>query len=1050
MKNILEFDEFLRSLRQNRNSKHSILIGAGASIESGLPSAMDCIWEWKKQLFISNNPTLTAAYANIKNDIARKNIQQWLDNQTGYPEINSDMEYSFYVEKAYPIPSDRRKYFENLAIDKEASIGYHLLMMLAEKEMIKSVWTTNFDGLVIKTAHNYNLVPIEITLESQDRIFRNDSDKELSCVMLHGDYKYGPLKNTELELDCQSDVFSHAFTYESSKRNFFVIGYSGRDKSLMDVLKKSYSEPGSGRLYWCGYGRNIPSNVQELIEIANLNGREVFYIPTDGFDTTLLNIARMCWDDDLDFQNRIHQLTETLQKFTKDNAISFRVGNGNYNKILQTNVYPIAFPKNCFRFKVLFDKDQEPWKYCKELMQYNIMAVPHEGMIYSWGNRNAIVSICGGKLIGNVDIVPLSRENFINNSAFLELLKRTIVHIISRKTEFPCWNGGVWNPNAKFNMKIGQKNIEAFEAIEISLFFDNRYSYITFNPSYKYADRRNVSRDEHREFSRLYSLRICGGKPNVQYYQYIDKWLRGIFNDCEIKQTYPLESNNETPFTFTIGKSNLSIGVNAKYGEKIPKDYNINRVQLTGEEVKDTELVFYNSNDRNLKTDFHPMRGLTNNGPYDTAINVYGSKKQISLAGIVPIKHKKKLLDFIISLNQQHRTKYNVDYVIDYPGFCQAFGVGLTIPEEDSKSWLSVEIDRKSSLLESAVSYADKINRSIDEIHSRGQVDVILIYVPKEYESINSVKGENYKFDFHDYVKAYAVQKHVSTQFIREETVDDRDMICQIAWAISLAIYVKSGRVPWVLSNLRKDTAFAGIGYSLNHNKDGNQILVGCSHIYSSDGQGLRYKLTKINDVFFDEAKQNPYLSESEAYQLGVGIKDLFYSSFSELPKRVVVHKRTPFKSEEISGIVKCLSSSGIKEIDLIEINYEESVRCFALDKEFKLDGFPVKRGTCFAVNGNTAYLYTHGIATSVRNPNFKYIQGGKSIPAPIKIVKHYGTGDLSQIASEILGLSKMSWNSFGLYTKLPCTIESSNQIAKIGWMLSGYEGAIYEYRHFM
>ena len=35
---------------------------------------------------------------------------------------------------------------------------------------------------------------------------------------------------------------------------------------------------------------------------------------------------------------------------------------------------------------------------------------------------------------------------------------------------------------------------------------------------------------------------------------------------------------------------------------------------------------------------------------------------------------------------------------------------------------------------------------------------------------------------------------------------------------------------------------------------------------------------------------------------------------------------------------------------------------------------FQVKRGTCFAVNGNTAYLYTHGIATSVRNPNFKYI----------------------------------------------------------------------------
>lgn len=56
----------------------------------------------------------------------------------------------------------------------------------------------------------------------------------------------------------------------------------------------------------------------------------------------------------------------------------------------------------------------------------------------------------------------------------------------------------------------------------------------------------------------------------------------------------------------------------------------------------------------------------------------------------------------------------------------------------------------------------------------------------------------------------------------------------------------------------------------------------------------------------------------------------------------------------------------------------------------------------------------------------------------------------MTQIATEILGLSKMNWNSFGLYSKLPCTIESSNEIARIGWLLSQYEGAIYDYRYFM
>ena len=144
-------------------------------------------------------------------------------------------------------------------------------------------------------------------------------------------------------------------------------------------------------------------------------------------------------------------------------------------------------------------------------------------------------------------------------------------------------------------------------------------------------------------------------------------------------------------------------------------------------------------------------------------------------------------------------------------------------------------------------------------------------------------------------------------------------------------------------------------------------------------------------------------------------------------------------------------SSAGIKDIELIEISYEEDIKCFAYTKNLtEIDGFPVKRGLCFPVNKNTMLLFTHGIAPSIQNPNFKYIQGGKSIPLPLKIVSHYGCGSMQQIAKEILGLTKMNWNSFGLYTKLPCTIDSSNEIARIGWLLSKFEGTLYEYRFFM
>lgn len=53
MEYILEFDEFIRSIKQNLDTKFSMLLGAGASIESGIPSANECIWEWKRDIFIS-------------------------------------------------------------------------------------------------------------------------------------------------------------------------------------------------------------------------------------------------------------------------------------------------------------------------------------------------------------------------------------------------------------------------------------------------------------------------------------------------------------------------------------------------------------------------------------------------------------------------------------------------------------------------------------------------------------------------------------------------------------------------------------------------------------------------------------------------------------------------------------------------------------------------------------------------------------------------------------------------------------------------------------
>ena len=46
----LDFDAFVRSFVQNRDTSFAFLLGAGASITSGIPSADDCIWDWKRMI----------------------------------------------------------------------------------------------------------------------------------------------------------------------------------------------------------------------------------------------------------------------------------------------------------------------------------------------------------------------------------------------------------------------------------------------------------------------------------------------------------------------------------------------------------------------------------------------------------------------------------------------------------------------------------------------------------------------------------------------------------------------------------------------------------------------------------------------------------------------------------------------------------------------------------------------------------------------------------------------------------------------------------------
>ena len=141
--NIFDYNAFKRSFQLNsKTKKYSFFLGAGASIESGIKSASQCIWDWKKSIYDSNQASIVNG--DIANDRIKMIVQSWLDKQGCYPELNSYEEYSFYAENAYPESKDRNEYFRGIFEKGKPSIGYKLLAKMASYCVYEKIWTTNF------------------------------------------------------------------------------------------------------------------------------------------------------------------------------------------------------------------------------------------------------------------------------------------------------------------------------------------------------------------------------------------------------------------------------------------------------------------------------------------------------------------------------------------------------------------------------------------------------------------------------------------------------------------------------------------------------------------------------------------------------------------------------------------------------------------------------------------------------------------------------------------------------------------------------------------
>jgi SIR2-like domain len=1048
----LPLDAFIRSIGVNRAVPHALFLGAGASISSGMPSAQMCIWEWKRNIFLTNNVGLESQFSELSLASVRRRIQRWLDRQGIYPQDRAADEYGVYIEACFPIADSRRSFFQEKVRKSSPHIGYQLLGLLASQSIVKSVWTTNFDQLVSRSVAPMNVMPIEVGIDSAHRITRTSKTGELLIVSLHGDYRYDQLKNTTDEIKRQEHDLELALVEELRDSQVILSGYSGRDSSIMNAFSRGIGQTGAGSLYWCVQDLdNVPKPVLDLISRARANGRSAYIVPTQGFDDVMIRLALHCLDDA--GQAKAAQLI--AQNTGGSDAIRspFRIDSGNSTAVLKSNAFEVECPSEALAFELKDWPKEHVWSWVREQTAgKEVVAVPFKSQIFALGTIDDVRACFGDNIKDRPQRAPVSEGNLrFEDGAITSLMRQALVRSMVLATKLNAdGSRELWSPESPRDEQLDGESFRVYQSVHLSLRQIENHSFVILKPSIKVLTVGGEVAP--RAKANPIKLRILGWQHNKEFNEAVNFWRSQLLTSDVAQKIYEYPPNCGTPFRFLIRRSPIFAEISGGRGVSTinvePKVRPL--LKQRGIQIDEPDLVFSNKAGTGMAKDAHPVRGVMNNRPFDFPLTMQGFGTEIRLGIICPKAETQPLHSYLQQAGRQIQPSHQeADYLPPYPGFRSAFGLDLIVAEPGSSGWVICPEPAGHDDRANAVEIARSINRSIETLQASFSPNVVLVFFPERWSRFRGFDNESERFDVHDFVKASSVQRGIGTQFLDQSTLSDK-LQCRVWWWLSLAFYVKAMRTPWVLDGLDRDSAFVGIGMGENPNREsGKRIVTGCSHIYSSRGEGLQYRLSQVeNPVYFGK---NPFLSRDDARRVGEQIRELFFESRSALPKRVVIHKRTRFTRDEQQGLREGLS--GVSQIEMLEIVIDDTLRyvASAVDSEGRLheDNYPVRRGSVVRLDDFTAILWVHGV-TSAINSSRRYYQGKRRIPAPLAIRRHAGQSDIKDLAEEILGLSKMNWNTFDLYTKLPATVQSSNEIARIGSLLERFGNNSYDYRLFI
>ncbi|MCG7867493.1 MAG: hypothetical protein JAY74_14155 [Candidatus Thiodiazotropha taylori] len=334
-----------------------------------------------------------------------------------------------------------------------------------------------------------------------------------------------------------------------------------------------------------------------------------------------------------------------------------------------------------------------------------------------------------------------------------------------------------------------------------------------------------------------------------------------------------------------------------------------------------------------------------------------------------------------------------------------------------------------------------RLGRSLSSVPVKERISgnvVISLKRAKRLEKEPTLFGEEeeqavvfkYSKDFRRQLKARLLQHKIVTQLVRETTLNPSAFLndlgfpirkiedpATIAWKLSTTAYYKAGGRPWQLANVRPGVCYVGLVYKRVDDAIDPGWACCAAQMFLSNGDGVVFR--GALGPWYSPDKNQYHLNSEEANKLLKIVVDEYERMHGEKPKELFVHAKAKFTNDEWSGF----ESARPPETNLVGIQ----IRSAGEDvKLFRTGKYPVIRGTALKVSDNSAYLWTTGYIPRLDS----YL--GPETPNPISVRVWRGECPLDVVLQDILGLTKINFNSCLYNERLPVTIRFADAVGDV------------------